>query len=143
MIHSLMLTPETIKRGGDMGILSKIFGSNKAIESGFDLIDKAFYTGEEKAEDANKRTNIKINLLKAYEAFKVTQRFLALLYGIPYATAWFVTFVASFFVPVEKQFEILTNSDIAIANLIILGFYFAGGMGEGVIAKYASVKKMK
>ena len=33
-----------------MGILGKLFGSDKVIDAGISGIDKAFYTDEEKAE---------------------------------------------------------------------------------------------
>lgn len=124
-----------------MGILGKLFGSEKAINSGFELVDKAFYTGEEKAEDSLKAKQAKIALLKAYEAFKVVQRLLALCYCIPYVSAWFITFICSFFMDVKEQFEIITHSDIALANLIILGFYFGGGFAEGVITKAVGLKR--
>lgn len=125
-----------------MSFFGRLFGSNKAIESGFDLVDKAFHTSEEKAEDALKATNAKINLLRAYEAFKLAQRMLALCYSLPYVTAWTVTFFASFWLDVDKQMGMLMESDIAFANIIILSFYFGGGAIEGVITKFAGVKKI-
>lgn len=115
-----------------MGILGKLFGSEKVVDAGISTIDKAFYTKEEKAEDSMKAMQLKASLLQSYAAFKVAQRFLALLYGIPYATAWFVAFCASFFVDVETQMNMLSNSDMAVANLIILGFYFGGGAAESI-----------
>lgn len=124
-----------------MGILSKIFGTDSAVKKGFDLVDDAFHTSQEKAEDQIKATNAKINLLKAYEAFKVVQRILAMCYCIPYMAAWFITFVCSFWLDVSKQLEIITNGDIALANVIILGFYFGGGFAEGIITKYTGVKR--
>jgi len=115
-----------------VNIFAKLFGSQKVIDAGMAGIDKAFYTKEEKAEDALKAMTLKAQLLKSYEAFKLAQRLLALLYGIPYVTAWFAVFAASFWVNVDKQFNFLMNSDMAIANLIILGFYFGGGAAESI-----------
>ena len=122
-----------------MGILSKLFGSQKVIDAGISGIDKAFYTEEERADNIAKGMTLKAMLLKAYEPFKIAQRFLALIYGIPYVTAWFGTFAASFFVDVSVQMELLKNSDMATANLIILGFYFGGGAAESIF-KYKAVK---
>ena len=116
-----------------MSVLGRLFGSNKVIDSTIKGIDAAFYTEEEKAQSLERRISLKISLLKAYEGFKVAQRLLALIYGIPYVTAWFATFAASFFVDVEKQMAYLSDSDMATANLIILGFYFLGGAGESVM----------
>lgn len=115
-----------------MGLFAKLFGSDKVIDSAIKGIDSAFYTDEEKDKALERRMALKTALLKSYEAFKVAQRFLALLYGIPYVSAWFITFAASFFVNVDKQYEILTNSDMAMANLIILAFYFSGGAAESI-----------
>ena len=107
-----------------MGLLSKLFGSESTIKSGFNLIDEAFHTSQEKAEDAERRTGQKIGLLKAYEVYKVAQRVLATIYSAPYMLAWFITFVMSFYVDVKNQMELLSG-DIGMINLIIVGFYFA------------------
>lgn len=115
-----------------MAFWGRLFGSEKVIDAGISTIDKAFYTNQEKAEDGMKAMQLKAVLLQSYAAFKIAQRFLALIYGIPYVTAWFATFAASFFVDVVEQMEFLTNSDMAIANLIILGFYFGGGAAESI-----------
>ena len=125
-----------------MGIFSRIFGTDEAIKTGFELVDQAFYTKQEQSEDAIRATNTKIGLLKAYEAFKVVQRWLAVFYCVPYVIAWFVTFVCSFFMNTDAQFKLLVESDISMANIIILTFYFGGGMLEGAITKYAGVKKI-
>lgn len=107
-----------------MNILSKLFGSDKVIDAGINGIDKIAFTAEEKAEH-------KLLLLKAYEPFKIAQRFLALIFGIPYAAAWVVTFFASFFIDVTKQLELLSG-DMGLAVALILGFYFGGGMAESI-----------
>ncbi len=116
-----------------MNIFGRLFGSDKVIDGAISGIDKAFYTKEEQAESLERRIALKVKLLQAYEAFKIAQRFLAMLYGIPYVSAWFITFAASFFVDVERQMDYLVNSDMAMANLIILGFYFLGGAGESIM----------
>lgn len=121
-------------------MLGKLFGSKKVVDAGVSAIDSAFYTEEEKAQSLERRIGLKVKLLQAYEVFKVAQRILALLYGIPYVTAWFVTFMCSFFFDVEEQMTLLIESDIATANLIILGFYFLGGAGESVM-KYRVPRK--
>lgn len=115
-----------------MSLWGKLLGSDKIIDGGMKAIDKAFYTAEEKADDHNKRMSLKALLLKAYEPFKVAQRFLALIYGIPYVIAWTVTFFASFFKDVSVQFEFLADSRMATANMIILAFYFGGGAAESI-----------
>lgn len=115
-----------------MGVFSKLFGSEKVIDGAIKGIDSAFYTEEEKADSYERRMGLKAALLQAYQPFKVAQRFLALLYGVPYVVAWSATWAASFFVNVQAQYDMLIESDIAMANLIILAFYFAGGAGESI-----------
>ena len=123
-----------------MNIFAKLLGTEKVIDAGINGIDKAFYTAEEKAEDTSKRMGLKVSLLRAYEPFKIAQRFLAIVYGVPYVAAWFATFSASFFVDVSVQFDFLISSDMAVANLIILGFYFGGGAAESIF-KFRPVSK--
>lgn len=104
-------------------MLGKLFGSDKvvgkAVDGVYNGIDKLFYTDEEKKD------NFKI-LLKLYEPFKIAQRFLSLIFGIPYAIAWFITFVASFYRDVDAQMTLL-GGDMGMIVLVIIGFYFAGG----------------
>ena len=123
-----------------MGLISRIFGSDKIIDAGISTIDKAFYTEQEKEEALTKRMTMKAMLLKAYEPFKVCQRLLAMIYGIPYATAWAVTYAASFYRDVETQINILSNSDFGLANMIVLGFYFGGGAAESIFKWRSSAK---
>lgn len=125
-----------------MGLFSKIFGSDSHIKKGFDLIDEAFHTSQEKAEDVRKVISQKIDLLKAYEAFKIAQRFLAVIYSVPYVLAWFITFCVSFISEVDRQIELLSG-DIGMINLIIISFYFGCGAIEGVIKRYNLGRKSK
>lgn len=115
-----------------MGLISRLFGSEKVIDGGISAIDKAFYTAEEKADDHTRRMALKAALLQAYQPFKLAQRYLALLYGVPYVAAWFATFASSFFIDTAAQMKFLISSDMSIANLIILGFYFGGGAAESI-----------
>lgn len=116
-----------------MGILAKLFGSDRVIEKATDGIyngtDKLIYTNEEKID------NFK-SILKLYEPFKIAQRFLALVFGIPYAVAWFITFISSFYVEVTYQLQLL-NGTIGQINLAIIGFYFLGG----AVSSFAGTKK--
>lgn len=105
-----------------MGIIGKLFGSSEVIEKGADMLEKSFYTDQEKAEGH-------IRLLGAYEAFKLAQRLIAM-YVIP---AWvlgcLICFGLSFFMTREElslPLEILEGK-LGTSALIIIGFYFAGG----------------
>jgi hypothetical protein len=105
-----------------MSIIGKLFGSSTVVTAGINAIDSVVFTEQEKSEH-------KITLLKAYEPFKIAQRFLALIYGIPYALGWAIAFVASFWLDVSAQIEMLSG-DMGLANTLILGFYFGGGAVE-------------
>ena len=111
-----------------MAFWSKLFGSDKIISAGINTIDKIVYTDEEKVDN-------KLSLLKLYEPFKLAQRLLAVIYSIPYAVCWLVTFIASFWIDVSVQRELLLGEMFYI-NITILGFYFGSGAVEGVISKF-------
>ena len=110
-----------------MGLFSKLLGSDSAIDAGIKGIDAIFYTDQEKAE--NKKA-----FLKLYEPFKVAQRYIALIFCIPYALMCAVTFGASFFRDVTTQKELLMG-DIGTIVGIIVAFYFLGGSLAGGFKK--------
>ncbi len=110
-----------------MGFFSRLFGSDKIIDAGVNGIDAMIFTDEEKS-------NAKMQFLKLYEPYKLAQRYLALIYSIPYALAWLVTFIASFFIDVALQIELL-KGDAFYINIVILSFYFGGGAASGVVEK--------
>lgn len=109
-----------------MNIFGKLFGSDKVIDAGIKGLDAVVYTQEEKAK-------YKLSLLKAYEPFRVAQRFLALIFSIPYAVAWLATFVASFFADSVEAQTALLSGDVGLIVTVIVGFYFGGGAVEGVL----------
>ena len=110
-----------------MGIFSKLLGTDKVVDAGIKGIDAIFYTDQEKAE--NKKA-----FLKLYEPFKLAQRYLALVFSIPYVLMVVVTFGASFFMDVTVQKELLMG-DIGTIVGIIVGFYFLGGSIAGGFKK--------
>ena len=110
-----------------MGFFSRLFGSDKIIDAGVNGIDAMIFTDEEKS-------NAKMQFLKLYEPYKLAQRYLALIYSIPYALGWLVTLIASFFIDVALQIELL-KGDAFYINIVILSFYFGGGAASGVVEK--------
>lgn len=115
-----------------MGFWSGLFGSGDTVSKGFDLVDEAFYTDQEEAETTIKKMSAKELILKAYEPFKLAQRYMMIIVGVPYVTAWVVTFLASFFVDVATQITIL-DGKMGVVFLSIASFYFGGGLLEGAI----------
>tara|TARA_R110000851_G_scaffold307304_1_gene465753 strand:+ start:307 stop:681 length:375 start_codon:yes stop_codon:yes gene_type:complete len=122
-----------------MGIFAKLFGSDEVIAKAttglISGIDKVFYTDEEKSDNFSR-------MLRLYEPFKIAQRFLALIFSIPYASAVFITFLASFFIDVTVQIEILKGT-IGYIVLTIVGFYFGGGAINGFVEKAMAGQQSK
>lgn len=111
-----------------MSIFSKIFGTNSAVKQGLDLVDNAFYTDQEKAEN-------KKDMLKAYEPFKITQRLLALiwtLFSILLLSLATALHIMNFDDDAEFILDLMASYQIHYIALIILGFYFGGGFLNGI-----------
>ena len=136
-----------------MGFFSKLFGSDevikKTVDGVYNGIDKLVYTEEEKAEMRLKSANYFLKLLKAYEPFKLAQRFLALTVTIPYVFVWLIS--AGMFVwggstgdnnivEVSKELAKWNNEVLGMPVALILGFYFSGGMVEGIVDRFKKEK---
>jgi len=128
-----------------MSFWGRLFGSENVIKRAADGIyngvDKAIYTNEEKAQGF-------LDLLKAYEPFKIAQRLLALVVSIPYVVVWLMSaamLVAAGFVDpaygkqIEESARVLgelNNDTLGMPVALVLGFYFGGGAVEGVVDRF-------
>lgn len=135
-----------------MSFWGRLFGSENVIKRAADGIyngvDKAIYTDQEKASGF-------LNLLKAYEPFKIAQRLLALVVSIPYVLVWLMSaamLVAAGFVDpaygkqIEEAARVLgelNNDTLGTPVALVLGFYFGGGAVEGVVNRLKSDKPGK
>lgn len=140
-----------------MGVFSKIFGTEKVIDAGISAIDKSFYTEEEKAEHHIKVAGIKIDLLKAYEPFKLAQRLIAFMVGIPFVAIHAIIFLIQLILLMlalrygsESYDFAMTQLDLMVDRnnqtlgepfAWIVGFYFFGGAGEGIVKRLRGIKK--
>lgn len=142
-----------------MGLWANLFGSSKVVDTVVDGVyngvDKAFYTDEEKAENNLKKADLKIKMLKAYEPFKMAQRFIALMTGVPFVLIHVIAclswIVAAFLIDDKTHFINIMErlSDVATVNNNTLGepfvwiciFYFGGGAAEGGIKAFANKSK--
>lgn len=130
-----------------MGFWGKVFGTEKVIDGIYNGVDKIIFTPEEKADHF-------LRILKAYEPFKLLQRFLALIVGIPYVIVYLVS--AFFFIygvtlgdietskriiQASKDLSIMNNEVLGMPFAIILSFAFGGGMLEGGIRAFRRDKK--
>jgi len=139
-----------------MGILARIFGTKdiaeKAVDGIYNGIDASILTDEE-------RIQYHLEFLKAYEPFKLAQRGLAFIVAIPYVGVWMASalmYVISMTAPVcaegeqclsatleagSRALATMNNETLGLPFAIIMGFYFAGGAVEGVMAQRAKGKK--
>ena len=122
-----------------MGILSNIFGTGEVIKKGLELIDEAWTSDEEKADNEAKiieaKTNAKATLLNAYAPFKLAQRYLAMMFtfvflfimmnGVLGALYGWVDMVA-----VQEAKKFANEMWLGEIMLTIVGFYFGGGLAE-------------
>lgn len=126
-------------------LLKRIFGDESIIKQAADGIyngvDKSFYTDEEKAGGF-------LDLLRAYEPFKLAQRLLMLVIIIPYSLVCLAgagMLVTSGFVDpalgkqVEESARVmleLMNDQLGDLALMVAVFYFGGGAAEGVVDRF-------
>ena len=110
-----------------MGVLSRIFGSDKAVGKAFDLIDDIWETGEEKAQS-------KIALLNAYAPFKLAQRYIAFSFTGVFLLC-FVLVLGMTLAGKGQPDDILAVMEqfrIGWVMTTIVLFYFGGGLVDSV-----------
>jgi len=117
-----------------MGIFSKMFGSEQIIEGAMSGLDKLVYTDEEEADMNLKRAELHIRTLNAYEPFKITQRFLALMFSGAFLIAFLSAIVVSFMpsMTVQPIVDIVKTFWIGEITLAIISFYFGAGVVESI-----------
>ena len=130
-----------------MNLFAKLFGSNDLVKAAIDTGDALIYTKEEKAVGFEK-------LLKLYEPFKIAQRFLALMVGIPFVSIHLICSISwlacaglieqqnRYILVADRIGSIMQyNNDALFAPFcIIIGFYFGGGATEGIIRELSAKK---
>ena len=117
-----------------LAVLGKILGSGDVIQQGMKLIDDMHTSTE---EEIAAKSKAKIDLMGAYAPFKVAQRYLALMFG--------ATFLGSYMIVLSMTIsgqgdpnavtKVMEQFSINYAMLIILGFYFGGGVVDSIKAK--------
>jgi hypothetical protein len=117
-----------------LAVLGKILGSDSVIKQGMKLIDDMHTSTE---EEIAAKSKAKIDLMGAYAPFKIAQRYLALMFG--------ATFLGSYVIVLSMTIsgqgdpdavtKVMEQFSINYAMLIILGFYFGGGVVDSIKAK--------
>lgn len=117
-----------------LGILASILGSKDVVKKGMDLIDDIHTSTE---EEVAIKTQSKVQMLQAYAPFKIAQRYLALMFTFTFLLCFAITLgmVLAGKGDVEGVRTILSEFWIGEIMLIIVGFYFGGGLAESVRAK--------
>ena len=117
-----------------IGILGKILGSGDVIKKGIDLVD-SMHTSTE--EEIAAKTKQKIDIMNAYAPFKLAQRYLALMFAFTFLSCFALTLGMSLSGQgdIDAVKSILGDFYIGEIMLIIVTFYFGGGLAEGVMEK--------
>lgn len=120
-------------------ILSNIFGTGEVVKKGLELIDEAWTSDEEKADNQAKiieaKTNAKATLLNAYAPFKLAQRYLAIMFTIVFLFIMVNGILGALYgwVDMEAVAEAKKFANemwLGEIMLTIVGFYFGGGVIE-------------
>ena len=126
------------------GTIGKIFGADKVVSKGLELIDDLYTSDEEEAEIKKSlveaKTKAKTDLLTAYAPFKLAQRYIAFTFVLIFAFVMVNGILGSLYgwVDIEavKQAKDFANEmwlgEIMIA---IVSFYFGGGFIESINRK--------
>ena len=131
-----------------ISILGQMFGSSNIINKGMDLIDDAFESNIEKLE-ANTDAQIRLIEAKAkaknefingFQGYKIAQRILMLLFCVPFVFLICTGIVAILFGgvaidDVKSAVEFANSLWLGEIVLIIVGFYFGGGVVDSIKRK--------
>lgn len=114
-----------------LGVLGKILGSDSVISQGIKLIDDMHTSTE---EEIAAKSKAKIDLMGAYAPFKIAQRYLALMFGGVFLGSYVIvlTMTISGQGDPDAVTKVMEQFSINYAMLIILGFYFGGGVVESI-----------
>ncbi|MEH0742542.1 hypothetical protein H4F05_13595 [Vibrio cholerae] len=108
-----------------MSLWSRIFGSpsfiDKSLEALTDTGDAMFFTNEEKAKH-------KLALLKAFEPFKLVQRYIVLLFTIPYVLLHSMVVIGCMHGFEWHPISEMINEAFGYPVLAAIGLYLTGGV---------------
>ncbi len=111
-----------------MELFGKIFGSEKAIDTGLDMLDNVFYTDQEKVKSHQE-------FLKLYEPYKLAQRMIAFVMVGLFGFSFLVVFTMSVFgFDYKSPMEVINAFGIGYLTGLVFTFYYAGsvlGKGKG------------
>lgn len=117
-----------------LAILGKILGSGDVIKQGLNLIDDMHTSTE---EEVKAKSDARVQLLQAYQPFKVAQRYLALMFGFTFLGSYALVLIMTITGKgdADAVTKVMDQFTINYAMLIILGFYFGGGVVDSIKQK--------
>ena len=141
-------------------IFGKLFASDKVVDSGISLIDKAFYTDEEKAEDkqraSDRKDQLVIDWIEASKGSNIARRFIAVLVTFLWVFLFVFGWAVSQYAIWSEKLTIEKLKLIQEANapyleqatgamMLVLGFYFAapfmGDIAKGALSRFSGKDK--
>lgn len=118
------------------GFLGKLLGSAKAVDAGVRGIDALVFTEQEKSA-------AKLDFLQNYKPFKLCQRYLALLFSVPYVLGWIIALGFAAGGRPSQDLMALLDGRMGDAVALIVLFYFGGGAIESLKQRFAQGKTAK
>lgn len=122
-------------------ILAKIFNPKKLGESIISGVDKAILTNEEKIDYMKE-------MLVLYEPYKLAQRILAIMFSFVFLFVHLIIAITHFIYIVKGniaddviELYSFNNESLGTIVLIIISFYFAGGVLEGTVQRVSKIGK--
>ena len=124
-----------------MGIFSTLFGSEKVVSKGLDLIDDMWTSDSEAAEDKRKLVEVKAkaktDLLSAYAPFKLAQRWIAFGFTTVFLFIMVSGVLGAMFdivdlAAVQAAKDLANDMWLGEIMLAIISFYFGGGFAESI-----------
>lgn len=122
-------------------MLSKIFGKEKVITKGLDLIDD-IWTSEEESEEQKRlliasKTKAKTELLSSYAPFKLAQRWIAFGFTLIFLFIMLNGVLGAMYGLIEvedvsKAKEFANSMWLGEIMIAIVSFYFGGGLAESI-----------
>lgn len=111
-----------------MNLWNRVFGSSDIMAKGLEAItntgDAMFFTDEEKAHH-------KLALLKAYEPFKLVQRYIVLIFTIPYVMLHSAVILGCMHGLQWQPIGEMINEAFGYPVLAAIGLYLTGGVVKG------------
>ena len=117
-----------------LNVLNNILGGGDVIKKGIQLIDDMHTSTE---EEIKAKSDAKIALMNSYAPFKIAQRYLALMFGGTFLGSYLIVLgmTISGYGDPDAVTKVMEQFSINYAMLIILGFYFGGGVVDSFKAK--------